>query len=219
MHHVRLFTGCISLVRALCFPCSAPTPRTAYKSARGWCEPKVLLWLPCRLLCDHHGRHLCHETLTARNLLTFACHWSFVAPLGMTPVRFVSPECFASSIQIHSQTAAKRGRLQRLPGQVSQGPLLSTHRLLHAIPDRYYVEWHHPPWKTLKVTGFHIVGWANLLANITRSKQHFCWRSSHRFLNLGHWKNTIRHGKNPLFVLIGQARLTARLLAFLELWP
>ena len=31
--------------------------------------------------------NLCHQTLTARNLLTFACHWSFVAPPGMTPAR------------------------------------------------------------------------------------------------------------------------------------
>ena len=165
-----------------------PNVRPA-RTVSGWCEPKVLLWLPCRLLCNHHGRNLCHETLTARNLLTFACHWSFVAPPGMTPVRFVSPECFTSSLQIHSQTAAQRGRLHRLPGQVSQGPLLSAHRLLHTIPDRSGTMWSGIIlWRTLNVTGFHIVGCVHLLANITRSKQPFCWQSSHRFLNLGHWK-------------------------------
>ena len=94
---------------------------------------------------------------------------------AMTPVRFVSPECFTSSLQIHSQTAAQRGRLHRLPGQVSQGPLLSAHRLLHAIPDRSGTMWSGIIlWRTLNVTGFHIVGCVHLLANITRSKQPFC---------------------------------------------
>jgi hypothetical protein len=74
MHHVRLFTGCISLVWALCFP--VPQDPHSLQCVR-LMRPKSssLAPLPPPLRPPREA-NLCHQTLTARNLLTFAfaCH-------------------------------------------------------------------------------------------------------------------------------------------------
>ena len=95
MHHVRLFTGCISLVRALLS--SAPTPRTAY-SACSLAAPFATTTGGKPLPPDFDGQ----KPLDLRlSLILCRASWYDTSAL-------VSTESFASSLQMHSQTAAQR---------------------------------------------------------------------------------------------------------------
>ena len=105
MHHVRLFTGCISLVRALCFPVPQRTSRThckrlmrAKSSSLAPLPPPLQPPREKPLPRDFDGQ----KPLDLRlSLILCRASWYDTSAL-------VSTESFASSLQIHSQTAAQR---------------------------------------------------------------------------------------------------------------
>ena len=106
MHHVRLFTGCISLVRALCFPVPQRPAQLTVRAADATQQfffgslaaPFATTTGGKPLPPDFDGQKpldLCLSLILCR------ASWYDTRAL-------VSTESFASSLQIHSQTAAQR---------------------------------------------------------------------------------------------------------------